>query len=85
MSKAMKSLNVSWCEKFPILDTQFDCFHKLAVAKKDISLCERIELPISKKESCYFQVAQVLDDVTLCEKLANIIDKNQCIMTIEAK
>jgi len=66
---ALKTGDISYCEKVDVGDSIFNCYDKFARLKQDPSICENIKTTETySKGWCYSNMAQFLNDITLCEK-----------------
>ncbi len=57
------------------------CYTDVAVDKKDISICEKIQNQ-DNKEGCYSGVAEAKQDISICEKIHDQDCKDECYVSV---
>ena len=63
------------------------CYRKVAVAEKDISICDKLQNGIiPEKDWCYNDVNEVIQDLSICDKIQDQLSQVSCYRKIaEAK
>ncbi len=69
--------NISFCDKAPPT-AKYWCYRNLAVNKKNVSICEKLEI----KDECYRDLAIQLHNTSLCKKMNADCEKNQCLAEV---
>ena len=54
---ALNTLNTSWCKKFEYIDSIRQCIEPIAVATKDVKICDEIDSGLSR-ETCVKYVTE---------------------------
>ena len=59
------------------LTTRDQSYERLAISKKDVSICTKISM-IDEISGCYDYIAQAAKDKTICSKISDTIQKQSC-------
>jgi hypothetical protein len=75
--------NVDICHKIHNFYTQYTCYKKMAVEKKDESICDRISAPAITgfKDDCYIAVSKEKKDPNICGKIIDEYFRKKCYET----
>jgi hypothetical protein len=58
--------------------TMYDCYTDIAVARKDLSVCDGMDMQQFYKDGCYTGVAKAAQNITICDGIINEEARELC-------
>ena len=81
--QAKEDLNPVLCAKVGSdeLDKD-DCYHEIAILKKDASICNFVTFDSSDKDECYYDVAVSAKKSEICQNIQDLNSQNDCYFNV---